>query len=51
VDEERRRRRELRVVGGCSAGMLCDEIVGSGSNTAARIEDDGFGKEGSVLVD
>lgn len=50
-DERRRRRRELRGLRSWSAGALCKANVGSGDNTAARMEDVGFGKEGSVSVE
>lgn len=47
-DERRRLRREPRVPGSWSTGTLCEAIVVLGDNTVARIEDVGFGKEGSV---
>ena len=47
-DERCRLRREPRVPGSWSTGALCAAIVVLGVNTVARIEDVGFGKEGSV---
>ena len=49
-DDRRRRRRELRVVGWGSAGILCEGLVGSVGNTAARIEIVELGKEVSMIV-
>jgi hypothetical protein len=49
-DDRRRRRRELRVEGWSSTGTLCEGMVGSDGNTAARIEVVELGKEVSVIV-
>lgn len=51
VDERRRRRRELPVMGGWSSRVLCDESARLDGNTVARIEGVEVGKEWSVLRD
>lgn len=51
TSEDRRRRRELRVMGGWSTGTNSDEVARSDTNTAARIEGVGSGKCWSVLID